>query len=226
MARVTRVDQSKKMWLEYRVVMTFNRRLCGSVPMSRELIRPWLEARAPKKDPEPGARGLDELEEEVAASVDETQMSEDERVTLGFQADSNGLFVRSGTIKAHIKDCANQIKDFLGIRNLRSKVANKVYIEEDPVYIMREGEILDSPDEEFERPVHVMTAQGPRSALKRIWFVSPPSELSFTVKLLNDKGEITEDVIRQVFDYGGVHGYGGERGMGEGKYEWVMEAQG
>lgn len=203
------------MWKFFEVTMNFEGRLCGSVPLSKELIKPWLESRMPNTKPS-GARSVEEMEEEVLASIQETE----ERTTLGFQQDETGLFVRAGTIKAHLKDCANQIKDVVKLKALRSKVANKVFIEPDPVYIVRNGNKVAEIDAEFERAVHVMTAQGPRNALKRIRYVEKPT-LCFTVRLLEDK-EVTEDVLRTVFEYGGVHGYGGERGMGEGIYSFEL----
>jgi len=217
------------MWDLYQVEMEFTGNLCGSVPLAKELIRPWLESRMPNTKPD-NARPIEEIEQEVLESIEGVE----ERTTLGFQHDSDGLlFVRSGTIKAHVKDCANQIKDVLKISALKSKVANKVYVVEDPVYILRKkpppaGSGITEPiymevteeDGEFERAVHVMTARGPRNALKRVRFITSPV-LSFTLKVLQDK-EVTEKVLRAIFEYGGLHGYGGERGMGEGRYKAVI----
>lgn len=197
----------------------FKEKLCGSVPQSRELIRPWLEARAPKVKPV-DAIPLDELEEEVANSIQETE----ERVTLGFQHDESGLYVRAGTIRAHIKDCSNQIKDLVGIKALRSKVANRVYIEPYKVYLYRGDEIVKEEDGEEERPVHAITSKGPITALKRIRYVEKPV-LRFRLLLLENK-EVTEEVLRAIFEYGAIHGYGGERGMGEGQYEYKIAPKG
>ena len=205
------------MWKFYDVTLKFEGKLCGSVPLSKELIRPWLEGRKPNTKPD-NARPLEEIEEEVLATIQETE----ERTTLGFQQDKGDLFVRAGTIKAHLKDCANQIKDIVGIKALRSKVANKVFVDLDPVFILRQdGATVEEPDGEFERAVHVMTAQGPRNALKRIKYVERPV-LKFTLCLLKDK-EITGEVLRSIFEYGSIHGYGGERGMGEGRYIFEVE---
>lgn len=119
------------------------------------------------------------------------------------------------------KDCANQIKDVLKVKALRSKVANKVYVDDYRVYLMDEdGEIIKEYDGIHEQAVHIFTAQGPRNALKKIRFVERPL-LSFTLKLMQDK-EVTAKVIEHIFEYGSVHGYGGERGMGEGRYSWTM----
>jgi hypothetical protein len=66
-----------------------------------------------------------------------------------------------------------------------------------------------------------MTAMGPRNALKTIRFINNPI-LMFHLKLLEDK-EITPDRISEIFEYGSIHGYGGERGMGEGRYTFSIK---
>ncbi len=215
------------MWDVYELEILFKDRLCGSVPQSRELIRPWLQARKPAKVPAGVREGtlptLEELEEEVAETISEA--AEEERITLGFQRDETGLFVRSGTLKAHLKDCANQLVKFLGVKAFRAKVANAVFVEPDRVHLFRQGtgEILTAEDGDFERPVHVMTPLGPRNALKRIRFVE---RAALTCRLLVlQKSEVTTERLQAILAYGAVHGYGGERGMGEGQYEWRLSAE-
>jgi hypothetical protein len=207
-----------KMFKLYKVAMEFENRVCGSVPLSKELVPIWLKSRMPKNKSD-NDRPVEEIEQEVLDSIQETE----ERTTLGFQDQDGVLVVRGGTIKAHLKDCANQVKDALKpqIKAFRAKVANKVYVDEYWIPIMRRDEFVTEPDGSFEQPVHVMTAMGPRNALKQIQYVEKPV-LSFTLKLLPDK-EVTADALRSVFEYGSVHGYGGERGMGEGRYRFTME---
>jgi len=61
-----------------------------------------------------------------------------------------------------------------------------------------------------------MTRQGPRSALKRNDYVERP-RLEFVLRVLAD-GVIDEDILRTLFEYGGTHGVGAERGLGYGRY--------
>ena len=205
------------MWDEYKVKIRFTGRLCGSVPMSKELVPIWLKSRMPKNAPD-DSRPIEEIEKEVLDSIEESE----EKTTLGFQKNGDGYFVRGGTIKAHLKDCANQIKDAIKpkIKAFRAKVANKVYVNEYCVYITRDGKNITETDGTFEQPVHVMTMQGPRNALKVINYIEK-AELVFTIRILNDK-EIGIEQIKQIFEYGSIHGYGGERGMGEGRYNFEI----
>ena len=113
-------------WTRYEVRWQFTGRLCGSVPQRAELIKAWLDARAPERIPAAVAAGeaptLADLEQEVIATLPdqpETDAEMVERITLGFQQNAAGLFVRGGTVKAHLKDCANQLQKPLDFKNLR-----------------------------------------------------------------------------------------------------------
>lgn len=209
------------MWKVAVVTMDFVGRLCGSVPLKKEIVDGWLKARMPKEKPEDG-KTMEEIKAEVLDTIEDIQ----EKVTLGFQGNREGFFIRGGTIKAHLKDCANQIKDIFKpeIRAFRSKVANKVYIDEYFVHLKTtEGIPIKKSDGEFDQPVHVMTAQGPRNALKTIQYLQNP-QIKFTLRLLEDK-EIKPETVEKIFEYGSIHGYGGERGMGEGRYTFQIEWQ-
>jgi len=65
---------------------------------------------------------------------------------------------------------------------------------------------------------------GPRDALKTVQFINQPT-VKFRLRLLKDS-EITPEVIERVFEYGATHGYGGERGMGEGRYSFKIDWEG
>jgi len=211
------------MWKKFKISLKFENRLCASVPQCKELVRPWLEARAAKKMPDAGP-DLDEMEKEVIETIDLDE--EVEKTTLNFQRDDKGLFVRGGTFKAHLKDCANQVKDVLKIKALRAKVANKVYIDEYRIYLRNGGSgILQESHGAFDQPVHVMTAMGPRNALKNINYVKNAS-MEFTLKILSPDKEVTPDIVEKILEYGAVHGYGGERGMGEGRYSFTIKELG
>jgi len=112
-------------------------------------------------------------------------------------------------------------------------VANYVYVEPRQIYILREdGSVVQTPDSSFERPIHVITAMGPRNALKVVQYVEKPV-LRFDLLVLTNENKgkrggsresagptITQEVLQAIMQYGQVHGFGGERSMGEGKYEF------
>jgi hypothetical protein len=209
------------MWLRAEVTMNFTRRLCGSIPLKKEMVRPWLESRMPNKKPQ-DSKLVEEIEQEVLETIEDIE----ERITLGFQRVDGALVIRGGTLKSHLKDCSNQVKDILApkIKALRSKVANKLFIDDYFVPLLREEKPIEKEDGEFDQPVHVITAMGPRNALKTIQFINQPVA-RFRLRLLKDK-EITPEVVEQVFEYGSIHGYGGERSMGEGRYSFKIDWEG
>lgn len=208
----------------YQLEMEFVGRLMGSVPLKKELVRKWLEARAPAQ-PKPGP-SLDEIENEVLDTIEDVEAMTEEEVSLGFQQVNDVLVVRAGTIKAHLKDCARQLyaAKLVSVKNFRSKVANYVNVVPYWIPILKDGVPVREHDGWHEQAVHVITPQGPRSALKRIQYVEGVSLVCRLYVLRNP--EVGEEELRKVLVYGGVHGYGGERSLGEGRYVFSLERVG
>jgi hypothetical protein len=107
-----------------------------------------------------------------------------------------------------------------GVKNLRAKVSQSVFIS--PRFLP-----LNVPAEEIdylERPLRAETAQGPRVALARSEML--PEGTSFTCGLEVLCGEITEDVLRDLLDYGYFRGLGQWRNSGSYgtfRYELIRE---
>ena len=231
------INKPEQIWDYYEVIITFKNRLCGSVPLAKEMIKPWLESRKPTKAPE-NAKSIDDVAAEVSETLPKTIEEEIEKTTLGFQKDQFGLFVRAGNMKAHLKDAAQQMAKTLNITALKSKSANRIYIKEYRIYLERNGEIIKKEDQDFndyvikgdiqgvisetdgtyEQPVHVWTPQGQRNALKRIHFLVRPT-MRFTLMILKTDEECDIDIVTYLFKYGSQHGFGGERSLLEGSYK-------
>lgn len=226
------------MWDRYLLTMNFEHRLCGSVPMSKQIVRAWLEAKAPKNKPKDAEKDFDEIETEVVDTIDEAQEIM-ERVTLGFQKVDGILVVRGGTIRAHFKDCANQVKKAVGHvdlgdkypkgkvtkkdghKQLKARVANDLFIEQYFVNITRNGTPITEPDDHYEQPVHVWAGGYQQNALKIINYVERPT-LSCTIRILKNS-EVTHKMLQAILEYAGWHGYAGERGLQEGRYTWDLK---
>jgi len=93
-----------------------------------------------------------------------------------------------------------------------------------------DGSLIARADGQVDKAVHVKTMQGDRSALKRIEFVLPGCYLEFTMKVLGASAQGSElgnsvkpEDFEYLFMYGGTHGYAGERGDGEGRYDYTIE---
>jgi len=200
------------------------------VPADPEVIRKWLEARMPRVKA-PGARSVDEINEEVLASLErgEGEPSQDFQF-LVFQRHGGAVVMGARTVRAHLKDCARIVSaqfvgKIKGERSFATRVINGVYPDPAEYWlpVMRpDGSIVTQADGAYDKAIHVRGARGePMDALKRFEFIEPPSVLAFTLLVLGKSA--TENYLRHLFEYGGTHGYAGERGDGEGKYTYTIE---
>lgn len=220
--RNTEVSMSAPMiWTTFRVQWDGLTSLCGSVPADPEITRAWLEARAPSVRA-PGARTINEINEEVFATLAEGEPNEGS--LLVFQRVAGTVVMRAATVRAHLKDCARVISAqyvarIKGERAFSTRVINGVYL--DPrVYwlpVLRpDGSAVTAADGERDKAIHVRTPQGaPMNAIKRFEYVEP-WRLDFTLQVLGKS--VGRDDLEILMQYGGVHGYAGERGDGEGRY--------
>lgn len=214
-------------WTNYRVRFDFVTKLCASVPADEGLIKKWLESRRPKIKP-PGGRSIDEINEEVFASL---PLEEETVNGLIFQRDNRngtgGLVVRTATLRAHMKDCASVISSFYvgkieGERSFAMKIKHCVYHNEMEYWtpILRpEGSQIMSSDGTMERPVHANVKGRPVNSLKLFEDVEP-ARIDFTIKILGDVVKMKD--LETLFMYGGTHGYAGERSNGEGRYTFKI----
>jgi hypothetical protein len=158
------------------------------------------------------------LVEEVSSQVDTEE--ETEFGWLTFKRDDEGLLYEGRCIRGHLKDCALAVKDFFpDIKVFRSKVVNRMYIEESMIPVYKDNVRVTEPDEAQQRFIQVMTRQGPRSTIKYVDYVDSPT-ITFHIRLLND-GLIDIDHIKTMFEYGATHGMGAERSQGWGRYSVV-----
>jgi hypothetical protein len=218
------------LWTQYRVTWNFLTRVCGSTPADPEVINAWLEAREPRVKPA-GALSIQEINEEVMASIERGEEFEPQNFSyLVFQRNAGHLVMRYSTVRAHIKDCARvlsaqYIGRVQGERAFSTRVINGVYLDEREYWLplrRPDGAFIAEHDGAQDKMVHGRGPHGePLNALKRIQFVEPPTVLTFTLKVLGRS--VSEVDLHHLFEYGGVHGYAGERSDGEGRYEYAIE---
>jgi len=217
-----------QLWTEYQVRWNFLTRLCASVPADPELVKTWLEARTPRVAPA-GALSIEEINEEVLASIERGEGEADQSYSmLVFQRYAGSLVQRAATVKAHIKDCARVLSaQFVGRiqgeRAFSTRVINGVYLDERTYWlpILRpDNAPIAQPDGAFDKAIHVKGPRGTINAIKRFEYLEPPTLITFTLKVLGRS--VSDTDLHHLFTYGGVHGYAGERGDGEGRYEYEL----
>lgn len=225
----------------YKVSLKIRNLLVGGVPANESVIRGWLRTRLEMDD-----QALEELVKETLAergvetfeSTDEALdalMEKQDAVSVnGFKRDpqTGELMVEGRCIKAGLKEWANSSypgtewpgktavsKGFR--KGLMSTLAERVFVEE--IYVgtgVKGSEVSNTPGEGAawveERIKHVMTPQGPKSALNRVEVIYQPT-LTFTLKVHDDF--LPLEAWARILERGEDIGLGADRGRSDGQFD-------
>jgi len=99
----------------------------------------------------------------------------------GFKFVDGSLVLEERQVKAILKEYGTTLDYFRLIQGFRQLVQHGVFVEPAFIALMRDGQPVREPDGFQDRVVHVMTAQGPRSAIKRVDYLRAPLHLEFDV---------------------------------------------
>lgn len=212
------------MWTYYDLSLTVEE-LVGGLPKHPEIVKRWQEARWPAKDSvlQPGDPGTpaEAAERTVEALGGQSLDPGDEiaGIWTGFAERNGALVLESRQVKAMLKESANILRPLLPVRGkvipLRNKLAERVFVS--PRFIPLG---VTEPTEVRERPIHVMTARGPRTALKKTDVVLD-AKIACQLKVLDD-GIISEEILRAILDHASVNGIGTDRSLGMGVFEFDL----
>lgn len=180
--------------------------------------------------PPVGVKTLEEVRQERQDTIDPLhEVTEQDKVWVGFSRDEHGLFVRGGNLRAHLKDCADVVARAVKagadpglpeVKNFRSKVVNSLYVQEDRLHLLDgNGKVATEVTGFRDATLSVMTAQGPRTCLKRVDYLEP---CIIQATLLLYPGEISRDWIAVLLDYGCEHGFGQDRSLQFGRYDYEL----
>jgi len=186
--------------------------IVGGRPATAEMIEKWVAATCKAKTAEERARIVDADVQALGDVADDKAQAH----TTVFARVDGGLAIEGRQVKAMLKEAANIIKgrDPVKVKNLRSKVADQVFVSEEYIPLGR-----TEPDEYQERPIHVMTAQGPRTSIKRVEMVKG-AEVTFTVRRRQgrDTQSVPEPTLLAILDYCQTLGLGADRSQGYGTF--------
>lgn len=230
------------MWTKYSLKMDFTTELCGSVPKNQDIIETWITVRkasdARHRQESRDGIGPDgrkpQAMELIIAEREETmpEIDGDEEMKkswVGFSKDEHGLFVRGGNVRAHLKDCADVLGKYKkskaggGILNFRFKFVSAIYVSEDRLRILDvNGNAMHKPTDWREATMRVKGPTGPRQCLKRVDYCHP-AKIECTILLCKAVGEIGEHDVRDCLEYGAVHGFGQDRSLQFGRYDWTLK---
>lgn len=193
---------------EYTLEFEFLEPLLGTIPKQDKMYEEYI------RDKTREAGGLTE-----AQQADETPpASIEEKNWTGFYQDPDGRpCLMDYQIKGFIKEAGNTVKDIVKVKNLRSKIDNTVFV------YPRHTPLAEVVDGNLERPIRVMTMQGPRVSLMRSDFIEPGSTYTFDLEVLKGS-EVTQEVLETVVSYGAAKGLGQWRNGGYGRFEGRITA--
>jgi hypothetical protein len=198
----------------YRVTIQLRDKLCGGIPKNPDLIKAWVEAGTGHKD----AKSEQLTEEAKAALLDDVA----EKSWNGFLADpERGIFIESRQVKAMFKECASLL------RITTKKIGSKQILQHgfevkapdggQRIYLGR-----NKADGNDEQAIHVQTAQGPRSAIKRVDYVSEV-KVTFQVWVLKtaagEKRHLGKSDLERMLGLAQENGLGADRSQGRGKFD-------
>ena len=204
-------------YLIYRVVIKIIGQIEGGVPKDPSVMKTWLETK--------GISSADVYRDTLnamgeSANVEVLQEAAIQKSWCGFKQGPKGLYIEARQIKAALKEAANVLKDLLGIRNARSRLAERVWVRgTEPGSPEAVWLGVEKPDDFKDSVVHAMTRMGPVNSFKRTDFVTAP-QIEFDVEVLNDK-MFTLDVLKDILNYMGRNGLGANRSQGAGKFKLV-----
>jgi len=216
-------------YIRRRIVLHVKNRIVGGTPTNPKLIEGWLKANMPEVTEDERAKLAATTLEQVKDVVEE----ESKAMWTTFKKDVTGvLFIEGRQVKAAFKEAANILREALikqdkkgkpdekknRFTGFKSKLAERLFVEEERIFLIRPGiGPVTKPSGTEERPIHVMTAMGERTALKRYDYVSDV-DLTFTVRWLDD-GLMDDELLTVLLDYMGWNGLGADRSQGEGLFE-------
>lgn len=215
------------MFDQYQLILTVDR-LVGGIPKHPTIIKRWQEAHLKSAAGEPSA------EDATASTLNllGDQALDPEEVVQGIWTGfvtlpGGNLALENRNVKAMLKESANIVRALPDAQSrgkpipLRARLAERVFVRPRLIQIMKNGHGVTEP-ESAERPIHVMTMQGPRTALKRTDYVDD-CQLTCTLEVLQD-GLITEKILRLILDHASRNGLGTDRSTGAGTFTYELDA--
>lgn len=186
--------------------------LLGGVSLDKEIFTKFVATKAR------------DFEKDAANKDVENVIDAEDKVT-GFYRDAvNGNIILKGyQIKGFLKEAAKALKDQLGLASCVSKIDNFVFIAEDCIPVMRDGEWVEQPDGFLERPLRGETPQGPRVSLAKSEQVCGDWYVDITVKVIENKKTaksiaLDMGVVEELLSYGQFKGLLQWRNAGYGSF--------
>lgn len=123
-------------------------------------------------------------------------------------------------VKGFLKESGQVQNPLRSVKQLRSKIDNFVFVEPRRIeLVLPEGGKVDY----IERPLRAMTMQGPRVSLARSEML--PAGTRFSCKIVSLGTLITEEILRDLLDYGQFKGFGQWRNGSYGRFTYELQRE-
>jgi len=201
---------------KYSVIVQVKDRIVGGIPKSPDMIEGWVLG-----------KGVDELKREeisknVLANLDVSDAVDEaiaKQWTTFLGNEKDGYYIEPRQVISMFKDGIRVKELNKVVPALTSKFSHGVRVKPEKIYL---GKKIDGW---AEKPLSVMTAKGPRTALKRFDYILAP-KLAFEIWIACNMKDATgkdrtDEIIRLLLDWGQDEGIGASRSQGEGLYEIV-----
>lgn len=208
--------ESKSLYDVYRCQIRMRDKLCGGIPKNKELLADAVRAHTGHDDAHTAAQ----IAELGVGIVDEIV----EKSWNGFVSDDKGMYLPAFQIKAMFKECASLCRLTTEKRGSKQILQHGTFVVKavdggDRVHFGKTA--VDGCDE---GPVHVMTAQGPRTAIKRVDYVERV-DLTFDVWVFGthaaETRHIGESDVIELLRLAQENGLGADRSQGKGTFDVV-----
>lgn len=196
--------------------------IAGGTPADPKMIDGWIAATNKEKTDEERKKLVEATKEELPEIAEGKQT----QAWVRLKQDETGAYIEGRCLKAALKEAANIIKSRVKVPGkngeekaataLKSKVAETVFVMDEKIYLRNgDGKPITGDPPTEERPVHVMTRQGPRTSIK-VTDVLRDVHIEFTVRVAQT-GAVTERALFSAIAYLENLGIGGDRSQGRGR---------
>jgi len=197
------------LYRKYAATIQFRDQILGGIPKAKDLIEFWLRRKGFS------GRELMTIAQKTAVDV---QAVEKEILKIhnwtGFKKDREGLFIEERQVKALLKEAAYVLR-LSKTPGFRDSISHGVFVKPERIHLLRGSRTLLEVDGYVERPIHVISPQGPRTVVVRQDFVLKPRS-SFNLIVASPQLKF-EDVQRLLY-LGQEIGLGASRSQGFGKF--------
>lgn len=183
---------------EYHITLTG--RVLGTIPKDKNIYETFVGTKMPYPD-----------QKKIEDELSHVQEVEEKGWTGFFTDEEKGLFLVHYQFKGFLKHAGNVLRETVGVKNLRSKIDDFVFVHPEKIYLGK-----TKPDGVLERSLRVMTLSGERVCLARSDYVENVS-FDVSIELLPHK-ELTWEIIERILDHGRLMGLGQFRNGGYGRF--------